>query len=136
MKDWTTSPGSKVADLIYKEESYEIVGACIEVHRTLGPGFPEPVYQEALELELMHRQIEHQTQRRFSIRYRGVKLDSYFVPDFVCLERIIVEIKALKRLSNLEISQTLNYLKVSKLKLALLVNFGSYGKLEWKRVVL
>ena len=132
----TTSPGLRSVELIYKKESFEIVGAAIQVHRTLGPGFSEPIYQESLEIELAHRKIPNEPQKRMSILYRSKELESYFKPDFVCYDKIIVEIKALKKISDLEFSQTLNYLKISGFRLGLLINFGSYGKLEWKRIVL
>ncbi|MDH3530390.1 MAG: GxxExxY protein [Acidobacteriota bacterium] len=136
MKYGTTSPGSRSEGLIYKQECFDIVGAAIQVHRTLSPGFSEPIYQESLEIELAHRKIPNVPHQRMSILYRDQELESYFKPDFVCYNKIIVEIKALKNLSNLEISQTLNYLKISNFRLGILINFGSYGKLEWKRIVL
>lgn len=135
MIERTVSPGSESSVLIYGDESYKIVGACIEVHKTLGPGFLEPVYQEALEIELRYRSIPSATKQYLSIDYRGQQLESKFQPDLVCYEKIIVEIKALKQLGGPETAQTMNYLKIAVFKLGLLINFGSYGKLETKRLV-
>lgn len=135
MKNGTTSPGSQSGELIYKKESFDIVGAAMQVHRALGPGFSEPIYQESLKIELDFRNIPNEPQKRMSILDRSQELETYFKPDFVCYDKIIVEIKALKKISGLEFSQTLNYLRVSGFRLGLLINFGSSGKLEWKRIV-
>ena len=122
-------------ELLYKEEVFEIVGAAIEVHREMGNGFLEPVYQESMEIELALRKIPFDAQKRLRLFYKDVELKKEYVPDFVCFGKIIVEIKALDRLSNIEIAQLINYLHATKLKVGLLVNFGSSGKLEWKRFV-
>lgn len=122
--------------LLYRNEVFEIVGAAIEVHTELGNGFLEPVYQKALEIELGLRKIQFESQKRLKIFYKGIDLEKEYVPDFVCFDKIIVEIKALERLTNIETSQLLNYLKATGLKVGLLINFGSKGKLEWKRFVL
>ena len=122
-------------ELLYKEEVFEIVGAAIEVHREMGNGFLEPIYQESMEIELAFRKIPFDAQKRLRLFYKDVELKKEYVPDFVCFGKIIVEIKALDRLSNIEIAQLINYLHATKLKVGLLVNFGSSGKLEWKRFV-
>ncbi len=121
--------------LLYRQEVFEIVGAAIEVHTELGNGFLEPVYQKALEIEFSLRNIQFEPQKRLQIFYKGIDLEKEYVPDFVCFDKIIVEIKALERLTNTETSQLLNYLKATGLKVGLLINFGSKGKLEWKRFV-
>jgi GxxExxY protein len=123
-------------ELLYRKEVYEIIGAAIEVHKELGYGFLEPVYQKALEIELSMRKILFEPQKRLKIFYKGIDLDKDYIPDFVCFDKIIVEIKALDRLTNKETSQLLNYLKATGLKVGLLINFGSKGKLEWERFVL
>jgi GxxExxY protein len=125
----------QVTELLLKDEVYAVVGAAIEVHRELGPGFLEPVYQEALEIELGKQAIPFHAQQALSIQYKGQVLVKQYVPDLVCYDQIIVELKALNRLSGTEESQLLNYLKASGLRVGLLVNFGSQGKLEWKRFV-
>jgi GxxExxY protein len=123
-------------DLLYKEEAFAIVGAAIEVHRTLGPGFLEAVYQEAFQWELEERGIPFEPQRELRIWYKDRLLEKAYIVDVFCHSKIIVELKALDRLSGIEESQVLNYLKASRMRLGLLLNFGSTGKLEWKRLVL
>jgi GxxExxY protein len=123
-------------NLLFRKEVYEIVGAAIEVHKELGHGFLEPVYQKALELELSMQKIAFESQKRLKIFYKGIDLEKDYVPDFICDDKIIVEIKALDRLTSKETSQLLNYLKATGLKVGVLINFGSKGKLEWERFVL
>lgn len=120
--------------LLLKDEVYAIVGAAMEVHRELGSGFLEAVYQEALEIELRTRQIPFEPQKLMSICYKGVLLKKDYLADLVCFGRIIVELKCLDRLSKKEESQILNYLKATGLRVGLLVNFGA-AELEWKRLV-
>ena len=122
-------------ELVYGGEVFKIVGAAIEVHRELGAGFFEAVYQEALEIEMHERMIPFSSQRSFRICYKNEILRKEYVADLVCWERIIVELKALDRLTSKEESQVLNYLKASGMRVGVLINFGSYGKLEWKRFV-
>ena len=126
------APNEKI---FFKEESYNINGAAVEVHRVLGPGFLEAVYQEAMELELTERDIPFQSQERLEIEYKGKKLSKEFIPDLICYQQIIVELKALDSLGGVEEAQLLNYLKATGFRLGLLVNFGSKGKLEWKLLV-
>jgi GxxExxY protein len=121
--------------LILKEEVYAIIGAAIEVHRELGPGFLEAVYQEALQLELADRQLPFTAQPPLTITYKSHRLQQKYIPDLICYDQLIVELKALDRLSGKEEAQLLNYLKATGLKVGLLINFGSVGKLEWKRFV-
>ncbi len=115
--------------LILKDEVYALVGAAIEVHKALGPGFLEAVYQEALEIELRERGIPFEVQKRLSISCKGRTLDKEYFADLVCYGQIIVELKALDRLSGNEQAQILNYLKASGLRVGVLINFGSCGKL-------
>jgi GxxExxY protein len=124
-----------IVDLLLKDEVFAIIGAAIEVHRELGPGFLEAVYQEALELELRDRNIPCEPQKDLRIHYEGRQLQKYYATDFLCYQQIIVELKALSRLSGHEESQVLNYLKATKLRVALLINFGASGRLDWKRFV-
>lgn len=123
-------------NLLYRDEVFEIIGAAIEVHKELGNGFLEPVYQESLEIELALRKITFESQQRLQLFYKEFELKKEYIPDFVCYGKIIVEIKALDRLTNIEIAQLINYLKATKLKLGLLINFGSRGKLEWQRFII
>lgn len=121
--------------ILLKKEVYIIIGAAIEVHRELGPGFLEAVYQEAMEVELQLQGISFESQKLLPISYKGKLLRKEYIADLVCFDEIIVELKALERLSGKEESQLLNYLKVTGLRVGLLINFGSHGKLEWKRFV-
>ena len=122
--------------LVFAEEVYRIFGAAIEVHKELGSGFLEPVYQEAMALELESRKIPSVSQKRLRIQYKGLPLDREYIADFVCFDKIIVEIKSVDRLVKANTSQVLNYLSATKMKVGLLINFGSVGTLEKKRLVL
>lgn len=113
--------------------TYAIIGAAMEVHSQLGCGFVEPVYQEALGIELARRAIPFESQQKFPVIYKGCRLDAFYKPDFVCYEEVVVELKALSRLSSSEESQVINYLKVTGLHTGLLLNFGSRS-LEQRRV--
>ena len=120
--------------LYHKEEIYQIVGAAMEVHRELGCGFLEPVYQEALELEFQHRGFPYEREAKLDILYKGQLLKKYYEADSICFDKIIVELKALSELTSEHESQLLNYLKATGLKVGLLINFGTQS-LEYKRMV-
>jgi GxxExxY protein len=122
-------------ELLFKDEVYTIYGAAIEVHKELGPGFLEAVYQKALEIELQSRGIPFESQKSLPILYKGRLLKKEYIADLVCYGKIIVELKSIKELSEKEEAQTLNYLKATGLRLGLLINFGSHGQLERKRLV-
>jgi GxxExxY protein len=122
-------------ELVLKEEVYAIVGAAIEVHRELGAGFLEAVYQEALERELALRGIAFEAQRELVIHYRGQPLSKIYVCDLLCFDKVLVELKAMDRLTGREEAQVINYLKAAGLPVGLLINFGAHGKLEWRRLV-
>ena len=124
-----------MTELILKDEVYAIVDAAIEVHRELGPGFLEAVYQEAMGIELRAKGIPFEAEKPLRVQYKGQAMDKRYFADLVCFERVIVEIKALNHLSGVEHAQILNYLKAAGYKVGLLINFGSRGKLEWKRFV-
>jgi GxxExxY protein len=121
--------------LLLKDEAYAVVGAAIEVHRELGPGFLEAVYQEAIELELKSRVVPFVPQQSLQIYYKGQVLRQVYIADLVCYGQIIVELKALTRLSPREEAQILHYLKATGYRVGLLINFGSTDKLERKRFV-
>jgi GxxExxY protein len=120
---------------IFQEESYKIIGACLEVHKELGCGFLEGVYQEALEIEFQLREIPYEREKELPINYKGVKLKKKFYADFFCYDEIIVETKACSKLIEDHISQVLNYLNTNNYKLGLLFNFGERS-LKYKRVIL
>ena len=107
-----------------RDESYRIIGACIEVHKQLGNGFLERVYQEALAVEFRLREIPFRREVAFDIYYKSHNLEARYISDFICFDRIIVEIKAVDFLHPKHESQVLNYLAASGLPLGLLVNFG------------
>ena len=124
-----------VSEIIYKEESYAIVGACMEVHRELGRGFLEPVYQESLEREFVFQGIPHEREAPLRIIFKGEPLEKRYFADFFCYGKVIVETKAVKKLLPEHEAQLFNYLRASGFKLGLLANFGP-SSLETKRVVL
>jgi GxxExxY protein len=124
-----------MTELLYKTEVFEIIGAAIEVHQELGHGFLEAVYREAVQIELTQRNIPFEAQRSLRIRYKDQMLKKEYVADFICYGKIIAELKALDELTGKEESQLLNYLKATGLRVGLLINFGSFGKLEWKRYI-
>lgn len=125
---------NKDRDLLFKDEVYQIVGAAIEVHKTMGCGFLEPVYQEAMELELSKRNTPFVSQQVLQIKYKDSFLSKTYIADFVCFDKIIVEIKALENLTSTCVAQVINYLKATEFHVGVLVNFGSKS-LEWKRIV-
>lgn len=123
-----------MSELIYKTESYEIIGAAMEVHRELGNGFLEAVYQEALSIEFLEKKIPFNKELPLTIKYKTNILEKLYVADFVVFDKIIVELKALSALDSIHESQVLNYLKATGYKLGLLINFGT-NSLEYKRLV-
>ncbi len=124
-----------MTELLYKTQVFEIIAAAIEVHKELGHGFLEAVYQEAIQIEMLQRKIPFDSQKSRRIRYKGRILNKEYVADFICYGKIIIELKALDKLSGKEEAQILNYLKATGLRVGLLINFGSVGKLEWKRFI-
>lgn len=124
-----------MSEIIHKEESYRVMGACFEVYNEKGNGFTEPIYQECLELELGMQTIPFQAQANLPLSYKGQPLRQRFQPDFICFGKVIVEIKAVSALADEHRSQVLNYLNATGYRLGLLVNFGAHGKLEWERIV-
>ena len=118
--------------LIHENETYQIIGAAMEVHKTLGCGFTEKVYQDALEQELLALEIPYVREQPLFATYRDVQLKTQFIPDFICYKKIIVEIKAVKELDDIHRSQAINYAKVAGYKVALLINFGNTS-LEFER---
>lgn len=122
-------------DLIYKDESFEIISCCMEVHKSLGKGFLEVVYKDALSREFSLRGINYVREKKYNIMYKGLVLPHSYCSDFVVYDKIILEIKAQENVINENYRQVINYLAVSKCKLGLLINFGE-DNLKFKRVVL
>lgn len=124
-----------MTEVLFKEESYKIVGSCFEVYNELGCGFLEAVYQESLQIEFELQGISYVAQGELQLSYKGKRLKSTYVPDFICFGSIIVEIKAVKELTNEHRAQVHNYLKATGFRLGLLVNFGQHPKLQYERIV-
>ena len=121
-------------NLLYENESYKIIGAAMKVHKELGSGFLEAVYQEALGIEFEKQEIPYLSEPRLKISYSGQELKKYYKADFICYEKIIIEVKATKQLTGIDESQVINYLKATSIKLGLLFNFGTES-LEYKRLI-
>ena len=124
-----------MSELYLREESYKIIGICMEVHKILGKGHSEKVYGDALEYEFRKNEIPYNRELKYNISYKDIILPSYYFADFVIYDEIILELKAITALSTSEIKQTLNYLAASKNKLGLLINFGE-DSLKYKRIIL
>lgn len=120
--------------IIMKEQSYQLIGICMEVHRELGMGFREEVYKEALEIEFKERKIEYEREKLFKIEYKGKLLRRRYPADFIVFNEIILEVKATQYIITSFVAQTINYLKASGLKLGMIVNFGEKS-LTYKRIV-
>jgi GxxExxY protein len=126
---------NNMENIIYKEESYNIIGKCFDVHNNLGAGFLEIVYKDALEFEFRKANIPYEREKMYEVNYKGIILPHKFYADFVVFDKIILEVKGVAGIPDEFIAQALNYLKVSGNKLALIVNFGEL-KLSYKRVAL
>lgn len=119
--------------LLFKEESYKIIGTAMEVHRILGCGFIEPVYQEALEKEFVLNNIPYEREKELTIDYKGSLLTKTFRADFICYDKIILELKAVSQFTEEHYAQIYSYLKASNMKLGILINFGK-ANLEYFRI--
>lgn len=120
--------------IIYKEESYQINGACFEVYKEKGCGFLEDVYQECLEIEFELQGIDFVAQYPLKLEYKGRPLRKKYIPDFICFGKIIVEIKAVKEIADEHRAQVQNYLRATGYKLGLIINFGHYPKVQIERI--
>lgn len=123
-----------MAEILFKEESYKIIGACFEVHKALGHGFKEVVYKDALELEFNKIGLPFKREKYYDIYYKEQKLKHCFIADFVVLDQIILEVKIGSYIGEPYLKQTLNYLKASGLRLGIVINFG-VPSLEYQRVI-
>lgn len=120
--------------ILYEKESYAIMGACFEVYKDKGCGLTEPIYQECLEIEFDFLGLPVVAQPQLPVTYRGRTLKHRFVPDFICYEKVILEIKAVSKLTDEHRAQVLNYLHATGYQLGLLVNFGHFPKVEYERI--
>ena len=123
-----------MADILFKEESYKIIGLCMDVHKQLGAGFLESVYSEALELEFQKNNIPYEKEKKLQVYYNDQPLKKYFRADFICYDSIVLELKETKYSVEADIRQTLNNIKATNFKLGILINFGT-PSLTYKRVV-
>lgn len=121
--------------VVYKDESYRVIGACFEVYKQKGCGFSEEVYQQCLAIEFRLQKIPFVSKPTLELAYKGELLEKRLQPDFICFDKIIVELKALTKLLDVSRAQALNYLTATGFELALLINFGHYPKLEYERIV-
>ncbi len=124
-----------MSELLYKDDTHRLIGLCMEIHRELGKGHDEVIYQDALVVELTRATIAFSRERKYEVKYKDVILPHFYYADFVISEKILFEAKAVEKLADAHIKQVLNYLAASKLKLGLLVNFSG-DSLDWKRVIL
>ncbi len=124
-----------MAELLYREETHRLIGLCMEIHRELGKGHDEVIYKDALVVEFGRAGIPFEREKKYEIHYKGVLLPHFYFADFVVWDKIIFEAKAVEKLTDSHVKQVLNYLAASKLRVGLLVNFGT-DSLEWKRVIL
>lgn len=124
-----------MSKIIFKEESYQIIGKCFDVYNNLGPGFLEIVYKDALEYEFEKADIPYEREKIYKVDYKGILLPHFFYADFVVFDNIILEVKGVSGIAEEFIAQAINYLKVSGNNLALIVNFGEL-RLNYNRIVL
>ena len=124
----------KSAEFLFKEQSYAIRGAIFEVYKEMGPGFLEAVYQECLEKEFKRQHIPFIPQQQLRLSYKGEMLNQTYEPDFICYDKIIIEIKGVRQIAPEHKAQLLNYLKSTGLKLGFLVNFGHHPKVQIERM--
>ena len=121
-------------ELLYREETRQLIGFCMDIHRELGKGHDEVIYKDALVVELNRAGIPFNRENKYEIKYKEVILPHFYSADFVVWNKILFEAKAVEQLTNAHVKQVLNYLAAAKLRLGLLVNFGA-DSLEWKRVI-
>lgn len=121
-------------ELLFGEETYKIIGACIQVHKNLGSGFSEEVYAQALAKEFTTLNIQFEQHKKLPIYYNEEVLDQYFVADYVCFDHILLQIKCVNRLKENLTKQVVNYLKTTHKEIGLIINFGEES-LKWKRVI-
>jgi GxxExxY protein len=124
-----------MGDLIFKDESFKIIGICMEIHKTLGLGLKEMNYKDAMEIDFTEMTIPYEREKRFVVKYKNKILRSPYLADFIVFDSIVLEIKSVAAIADSHIAQAISYLSISGYKLALVINFGERS-LTWKRVVL
>ena len=124
-----------MAELLFKEESYKIVGVCMNIHKILGMGLKEINYKDAMEIDFVEAKIDFERERRFLVKYKDRVLRNPYVTDFVVFKSIVIEVKSVSSILDTHLAQALSYLAVSEMKLALVINFGERS-LTYKRIVL
>ncbi|MFZ5494533.1 MAG: GxxExxY protein [Verrucomicrobiota bacterium] len=124
-----------MSELIHAEECYQIVGACFEVYNEKGSGFLEPVYHDCLDLEFALQSLPRIHEPALQLTYKGRPIKHAYSPDFTCWEKVVVEIKAVEKLTDEHVAQVLNYLNATGYQLGVLINLGPHPGLEWKRIV-
>ena len=123
-----------MTDLLFKDESFKIIGICMEIHKTLGMGLKEINYKDAMEIEFLEQNIPFQREKRFVVKYKGKILRNPYAADFLVYDSIVLEIKSVTSIIPAHISQALSYLSVSQQKWGMVINYGEKS-LVWKRVV-
>ncbi|MEO6228681.1 MAG: GxxExxY protein [Ferruginibacter sp.] len=124
-----------MADLLFKEESFKIIGICMEIHKALGMGLKEINYKDAMEMDFVEQNMSFSREKRFTVKYKGKVLRNPYLADFVVYDSIVIEVKSCAAIIETHMAQALSYLSISGLRLALLINFGERS-LTWKRLVL
>ncbi len=124
-----------MAGILFKDESYRIMGAMFEVYKEMGCGFLEPVYQECVEFELADQKVPFVAQIQLELKYKHHQLKSKYIPDAICYDKIVLELKAVKQIIDQHRAQVHNYLKATGFRLGIIVNFGHYPKVEYERIV-
>lgn len=133
-KQWYKNRGKTITAQEADPETYQLIGLGMEIYNNIGPGFLEAVYQEAFEIELQNNDIAYEREKKLEIVYKNKKLNTFYKADFICMNNIIVELKSIKQITNIEKAQVINYLKATGYHKAILLNFGS-SSLQFKRFV-
>lgn len=124
-----------MAEILFKEESFRIIGICMEIHKTLGMGLKEINYKDAMEIDFSEQNIPNEIEKKITVKYKGKQLRHPYLADFIVYDNIVLEIKSASAISDSHLAQALSYLAVTGLKLAIVINFGERS-LTWKRVLL
>lgn len=133
-KEWYKKGNKTIPPEESDPETYQLIGLGMEVYNCIGPGFLEAVYQEAFEIELQNNNIIYEREKKLEIEYKNRTLNTFYKADFICMNRIIIELKSIKQITNIEEAQVINYLKATRFHKAVLLNFGS-SSLQFKRFV-